>query len=60
MNSNAGVLIKPLGIAIGTLCGSFDLAELAIGNQNLADMRRVILSHPEQIGRFISTGEIIE
>jgi hypothetical protein len=60
MNSNAGILIKPLGVAIAGLCGSFDLAELAIGNRNLADMRKIILSHPEQIGRFISTGEIIE
>lgn len=60
MNSNAGVLIKPLGIAIASLCGSFDLAELAVGNQNISDMRRVILSHPEQIGRFISTGETRE
>jgi hypothetical protein len=60
MNSNSGVLIKPLGVAIASFCGSFDLAELAIGNRNLSDMRRIILSHPEQIGRFISTGEISE
>jgi hypothetical protein len=60
MNSNAGVMIKPLGVAIASLCGSFDLAELAVGNQNLSDMRRVIISHPEQLGRFISTGEITE
>jgi hypothetical protein len=60
LNSYAGVLIKPLGVAIAGLCGSFDLAELAIGKQNLPDMRRIIWSHPEQIGRFISTGDIVE
>jgi hypothetical protein len=58
MNSNAGVMVKPIGIVIASLCGGFDLAELAIGNQPLDEMRRVILSHPGELGRFISTGEV--
>ena len=52
MNSNAGVMIKPIGVAIASLCGGFDLAELAVGSQHLSDMRRVILSHPAQLGRY--------
>ena len=59
-NSNAGVLIKPLGVVLAGLCGSFYLIELAVGKQKLSDMRGIICSHPEQIGRFISTGETAE
>ena len=58
VNANAGVMVKPIGIVIASLCGSFNLVELAIGNQPLDNMRRIILSHPEELGRFISTGKV--
>lgn len=58
LNSSAGIMIKPVGIVIAGLCGSFDLVELSVGNQGLAEMRRVIKRHPEQIPRFISTGKL--
>jgi len=58
LNSNLGIMIKPTGVVVASLCGSFDLVELAIGSQSLADMRRVIAEHPEEIPRFISTGKV--
>lgn len=58
INANAGILVKPLGIAIASLCGSFDLAQIACGIQSLAEMRRVIISHPTDVCSFISTGEL--
>jgi len=58
LNSNAGILIKPLGVAIASLCGSFDVVNLAVGPRNLSDMRRVVLRHPNQVDRFIATGRL--
>jgi hypothetical protein len=58
MNSNAGVMVKPLGIVIASLCGSYDLFEVAVGNQSLDGMRQVILAHSGELCRFISRGEI--
>jgi hypothetical protein len=58
LNANAGVLVKPLGIAIASLSGSFDLVELAVGNASLDDVRRVLAEHPDQLCRFISTGRL--
>lgn len=58
LNSNGGVVVKPLGIVISSLCGAFDLVELAVGSQRLEHMRRVVVQTPEQIGRFISTGKV--
>jgi len=60
INSNAGVLIKPIGVAIAGLCGSFALVQLAVGNQPLQEMRRVMIKRPSEICRFISTGKIGE
>jgi len=59
VNSNAGVMIKPFGIAIGSLCGSFALTgDFATGSQSLDEMRRVILNNPNELCRFISTGSV--
>lgn len=58
MNSNGGVMVKPLGIVIAGLCGSFDLAEFATGYQSLLGMRKIIINHPDQIASYISTGKI--
>ncbi|MDV6344749.1 hypothetical protein [Nitrosomonas sp. Is37] len=60
VNSDAGVMVKPLGIVIASLCGAFDLLELAVGNQPLDEMRRVMLSHPDELCRFISTSKTAE
>ncbi len=59
VSSNAGVMVKPIGIVIASLCGGFAVTgDVAIGNQRLDKMRRVILSHPEELCRFISTGKV--
>lgn len=47
LNSNAGILIKPLCVAIASLCGSFDLVNLAVGPRKLSDMRLVVLRYPD-------------
>lgn len=61
LNSTAGVMVKPIGIVIASLCGGFAVTgDIAIGNQSLEDMRRVILSHPEELCRFISTGRVVD
>lgn len=60
LNSAAGVMVKPLGIVVASLCGAFDLCELAIGSKPLEGMRRVMVSHPDQLGRYISTGKVAE
>lgn len=57
VNSNAGIMVKPLGIVIASLCGDFELAELAIGNRPLADVRRVLHSQPGELCRFIQAGK---
>lgn len=60
LNSNAGILIKPLGVAIASLCGSFDLVNLAVGPRKLSDMRLVVLRYPDQVDRFIGTGKLAD
>lgn len=59
VSSSAGVMIKPLGIVVASLCGGFDFFGMALGSQSLGDMRRVILSHPEELPRFIATGKVV-
>jgi len=60
MNSNAGVMVKPIGIVIASLCGGFTVAgDMAIGSQSLDNMRRVITGHPEELCKFIATGKVI-
>jgi hypothetical protein len=56
LNANAGVLVKPLGIAIASLSGSYSLAELAMGPARLEDVRRVMLRHPDRLCRLIGAG----
>jgi len=58
MNSNVGILVKPLGVAIASFCGDFDIGEAAGGNRNIDDMRQIIFNYPEKIGEFIGTGKI--
>lgn len=58
MNANAGILIKPLGIAIASLTGTFDVHEVATGQRELKDMRRIVKNHPNKVGQFIGTGNI--
>jgi len=59
LSANAGMLAKPLGVAIASLCGGFDLAEFGIGNAQLDDMRRVVQNYPAQVCPFISTGQLV-
>lgn len=54
-HSNLGVMIKPLGIVIGSWTGAFELVEVATGVQSVEDMRRVMVEQPEDLPRFIST-----
>lgn len=56
LHSNAGVLVKPWGIVIGGLTGSFSLHSVALGTRPLAEMRRIIVSHPDKLDQFIATG----
>lgn len=58
LNSNAGILIKPMGLAIASMCGSFSVDNLAIGPRKLQDMRKVIIRYPNLISRFIATGKL--
>ena len=58
LSSNSGVMVKSLGIVIASLCGAFDLREMAIGEKPLGEVRQVILNHPKELCRFISTGSI--
>lgn len=61
LNSNVGVMIKPFGIVIASLCGSFAInGDIATGSQPLDDMRSVIRKHPDELCRFISTGKVEE
>ena len=59
IHSNAGILVKPLGIAIGGLTGAFSVANLAIGTRSLDKIREVIRSHPLELNRFIATGDTV-
>jgi hypothetical protein len=58
LNSFAGVMFKPLGIIIASYCGAFALAEVAAGPAALSTMRQVIVSHPNEVPRLISTGRL--
>ncbi len=58
VNSNMGVVIKPIGVVIASLCGAFELRDWAFGNRSLDQMRRVVLTHPSQVCRFIGTGQL--
>ena len=61
MNANAGVMVKPLGIVIASLCGSFDLFEMAVsGDYRLEEMLPVVFTRPDCISRFIATGKLAE
>lgn len=60
LNAHMGVVIKPWGIVIGGLSGAFSLTELAIGNQPLEDVRRVIASEPDNLCRFIATRRTVD
>jgi hypothetical protein len=56
IDANAGVMVKPLGIAIGGLTGSFSVTSFASGIRPIDEIRRVITSHPADLSRFIGTG----
>ncbi len=58
LHATAGIMVKPLDIAIASYCGTFELAELAMGPATLTRLRQVIVSHPDQMPRFISTGRL--
>lgn len=58
MNSNAGAYLKPAGIVISSLCGAFQLGAFACGVRKVSDVRRVILSTPDQLCRFLGTGSV--
>lgn len=57
VHSNAGILIKELGIAIASLTGSFNLLSLSVGTRPVADMRRLIQSRPDLLDHYIDTGD---
>lgn len=58
LNSNAGILIKPIGLAIASMCGSFLIGGLALGPRNLRDMRITVLRYPNLVDQFIATGQL--
>lgn len=58
MNSNSGVLLKPVGIAISSLCGAFELGPVAYGIREISDVRWVIAHKPEKLCAFLGTGKI--
>jgi len=58
LNANVGILVKPIGVAIASFCGEFDIGSVAVGIQNIDEMRQILLNHPEKIGEFIGTGKI--
>lgn len=59
MNSNAGVLVKPLGIVVASFSGSFDLYQMAVsGDRRIEDMRRVLFNQPGGLSQFIGTGKM--
>ena len=56
INSNAGVLVKSLGIAIASLTGSFKISEMGvIGELPLNEMRKAIFNDKKDILEFIAT-----
>lgn len=57
VHSNAGILVKELGIAIAALTGSFEIRSLAIGARPVAEIRRLIQERPDRLDRYIATGE---
>jgi hypothetical protein len=56
INAFNGILIKPLGIAIGALTGSHQLVEFAVGTGSIEEVREVVKRIPDKICQFISTG----
>ena len=58
MNSNVGVYVKSLGIAVASLCGSFQISEFVRGKRKISDVRNVIAKDPRKLFRFIGTGSI--
>ncbi len=58
VNSNAGILVKSLGISIAALTGSFSLMSLSCGIRSLKDTRNIIIRDPDQLDRFIATGRL--
>ena len=57
MNAFNGIMIKPLGIALGAFTGSHSVANVAVGQQPINKIREVIKKHPNEICRFIATGK---
>jgi len=51
-----GAMVIPAGLAIGSLCGSFFLTELATGNRPLAEVRDVVFNTPKKLPKYLSTG----
>lgn len=56
LNSNAGAYFKSAGIAVSSLCGAFELGQFAAGIRKVSDVRKVVLSSPNQLCRFLGTG----
>lgn len=59
ISSNAGVMIKSLGIAVASQCGAIGLYGMAVsgGPLPLEEMRKIVFSSPKDVCRFIGTGK---
>lgn len=59
LQTGLGVADKSLGIIVGSNCLDFAISELASGGpHSLSTMRRIVIKHPEQVCRYIGTGNL--
>lgn len=56
IGNRCGAMIIPAGLAIGTLCGTVQLTELATGNRPVAKVRDIVFNAPDKLSQYLGTG----
>ena len=53
-----GAMVIPAGLAVGSLCGTVQLSQLATGNRPITKVRDVVFNTPDKLPKYIATGSL--